>query len=319
MNIDDIKNNNSLKEGNLYKVIKNTNLNDYFKLEKNDYDEIINNKDNFINLIDSSKIYNDIKKDTENLNKLEDLYSDSDIYIANLFLQYCLFKGSDYETAIEYLSKYNVIGYERILKINPEFQTYVKLIYKSRQLYMNELYKIGVDLKSKDTIELGKGQYDTCVSKENTRISKYNSTISLENSILYRKDDNIYEVSKDNIRKISENSTFIIHNPYNLNELLYNLEVLAGTNNKVILGSWGLEIGKDQDKKISDIINILNILLDNNKMEISKENIYNIYCNNIIVNTKNIKKIIEPTTLLSESDFKVIGDTKENTFSKKIR
>ena len=315
MNIKDLNNDHFLEEGKSYKVIKSTNLNDYFNLGKND--EIVNDKDNIKNMIDIKNIYNDIKKDAENLNKIEALFSNSDIYIVNLFLQYCLFKGSEFETVLDYLTKYNLIGYKKILETNPEFQTYVKLIYKSRQLYMNELYKMGVDLKSKDTIELGKGQFDTCVSKENTRISKYNSTISLEDSILYRKDDNVYEVSKDNIRKINENSTFIIHNPYNLTELLYNLEVLAGTNNKVILGSWGLNIGKDKDKKISDIMNILYLLLDDIKIDMSNEDIYNIYCNNVIVNTKDIKKIIEPNIMLTDNDFKIMNFSEEKTFSKR--
>ena len=309
-----IKDNNYLKEGKLYKVIKNTNLNDYFNLGENE--NIINNKDSIKNIMDIKNIYNDIKKDILNTNKLEDLYSDSDIYIANLFIQYSIFKGSDYETALEYLEKYDVIGYKKLLETNPEFQTYIKLIYKSRQLYMNELYKMGVDFNSSNTIELGKGQYDTCVGEENTRISKYNSTIGLEDSFLYRKDDKVYEISKNNIKKLSENSTFIIHNPYNLTEVLYNLEVLAGTNNKVILGSWGLNIGKDKDKKISDIMNILYLLLDDIKIDMSNEDIYNIYCNNVIVDTKNIKKIVEPLTLLTDNDFKIMGYS-EKTFSKR--
>lgn len=278
----------------------------------------MNNDLEKLNILNTNEEYtneeyniNYFKKTYDNFNKLDEINFGFNNYMINLFIQYNESKGHSPDLVLKYLKECNITNYKLLLKSNPEFRDWLRITDGMRQFYMNQLYKMDVDLYSKNTYEINKGGYDTAVSNFNKIISKYAQTLNMYDSIIYKKDGKIYEVSTHGyISEIPEGKTFIIHNPYNIIEVLYTLEVLAGTDNTVILGSWGLTTNNEtRIKKLKDYRKLLNLLKSNDNMDKSQyeeEVVDNVYCDSIKINTKNLKQIISCDELLTKADLEII-------------
>ena len=233
------------------------------------------------------------------------------LYISELFIQYCNFIGKNPKDAISYLKNPYITDYNSLYELNPEFLYYVFFNYNVRDYFMKHLYDSGLDLNSKNLVELNKGQFDTCVPKETRKVSKYNSTIRLKNSMLCRIKGIIYDVSEDEtIEPINEGSIFLVHNPYSINEVLYTLQTLAGTDNQVIISLWGTEKSENQLSSFDKVLFLISLLdytdgecILDIKHEINK----GIHCNSIIINTKNLKPIMETANLLTQDERKILG------------
>ena len=257
------------------------------------------------------------------INKIEDFYKDTEsLYVVNLFIQYCSFKGLDINQTIDYLKENNFSDYSELVNANPEFIKFLQAMYNSRQIYMNSLIKQGINFDSDDIIELNKGQYDTCVTENNKIISKFYQTIDKnykpeENSILYKTLGNklnvndkkdypkkLYIIDGEGYNEITNGKIFILQNPYNLLEVLYNLSILAGTDNKLILSYWGIESDKSLDKKIEKIRQILKLYGVIGEIDFVVDRFLGIYCASVDINTKELKSELDYDDLLTKYDLK---------------
>ena len=270
------------------------------------FEDYIRNKntDN-VQVLDDDN-YEIIKSEWQLMDRLESLNVEK--YVAHLFLQYSKYVEMGAEKAIDYLRENE--DYRLIAALNPEFVKYIELINKSRQFYMNFLYKIGVDFISSNTIELDKGEYDTCITEENTSISRYAYSNNQRNSIIYRNGNTVYRVCDDgDISEIEKNSTFILHNPYSLREVFSTINMLAGTDNELIISVWGfLSETKNRENATKDFDEIKAILAQMNicEYESLSENLENLFCETVRFSTKEIKEKVLPYKLLTYADKKVI-------------
>lgn len=270
---------------------------------------------------DSSHVCS-IEKKINNLN---------DEYIIQLFIQYLnhnlnydekqIIKKiinrqcnvNEVKLIINDLIKQNNYKIETLVDLYPDFASYVDLVDRTREYYLYHLTKENINMDSEDTYELNKGEFDTATTSSTSIISKYGNTLELDNNVLYKYNGILYNVYENgDFIEIPEGSTFIIHNPYNTKEILYNLSVLAGTNNTVVLGTWGLnKFDKLYKKKIERFLSIINVLSIDNRL-LSNDITFNcdgITCNSFVINTKNLKSNIDFNGLLSYREKNIIKNS----------
>lgn len=277
----------------------------------------MNDKEKYNKVKETYKNVLGILEEFEEINSLEEFCNDPlFLYTANLFILYYEYNGYDVNDAIKYLINNNIKDYKIICLLNPNFKEFVKSICDIRGFYMDHLYYLGVDFKSKNTIEINKGEYDTCITTDNTSISKYNVTNKLNNSLLFQRYGELYEVTDCGLRFVGENNTFIIHNPSSKFELFKELQLLAETNNKVIISLWGFtfdSISKNRVlkkyKEVIELITQLGINLSSN--EIENSDFDNLFCKTIIVDTKKIKKFTDSSDLMTDNEKEMISKALE--------
>ena len=147
--------------------------------------------------------------------------------------------------------------------------------------------------------------------------------MNLTNAILFKDDGKVYTINENGEENILlEGSTIIIHNPYNLKDVIYTLEVLAGTDNKVVLGTWGF---KSFEKKhlmlLNNYLKLICILSDNDTKNIDLKTSKNfeydgIQCNSISVNTKHLKEVIPTNDLLTDKEIEIVKKASNNKIKK---
>lgn len=277
----------------------------------------------YLKNINNLKINNNILKDTESYklynneniitNTIEEsVNNSSNEYIMQLFIQYLKYRNGDINTIVSYLISNKMCDLESLIKIYPEFCDYVQLCDKLREYYLYHLMKEKIDVDNENTYEINKGEFDSASTNKTTIISKYAGTMNLDDGILYKINGKVYRISEnDFLSEVPEESTIIIHNPYNIKDVLYVLDVLAGTENKVVLGTWGFnELKKEQlniQKRYLKIIDLLSDKTKPIKLDCDKTLEYDgINCNSFIVNTRNLKEVIPFTDLLSKREIDLL-------------
>lgn len=270
---------------------------------------------NNISNLENYKLYNYEKIITNNIE--ESVQNSNDEYIIQLLIQYLKYRNADINTIISYLISNKMCNLESLIKIYPEFGDYVQLCDKLREYYLYHLMKEKIDVDNQNTYEINKGEFDTASTNQTTIISKYAGTLNLYDGILYKINGKVYRISeKGFLSEIQEGSTIIIHNPYNIKDVLYVLEVLAGTENKVVLGTWGFnELKKEQLQLQKNYLKIIDLLSDKTKTTelISDKTMEfdGINCNSFVVNTKNLIEVIPFTELLSKREIDLLRSVAE--------
>ena len=281
-----------------------------FDDKRTDYNSIIINKkiinDNTnIKLIKTNNysdlILNKYNDSYNQLNTLKELSKKDNnfLYLLNLFLQFSEALNVDIKAVIKYIVDYNIDDLNMLLQSNGDFTKWLKALKKLSDYYTYHLSKI-INLKSNDIFEINKGQFDSAVSENNILISKYANTFYLDNSIIRNRDGKlyIYDFDKDEEELVPEGSTFLMHNVYSDSDFIYNINALAGTNNRLVIGNWGFE--NDFIKsKFSGIIKTLKLLY-NGEINVIDSVKNGVYCCSIILDTKKIKKLFDDDTLFEK-------------------
>ena len=246
-------------------------------------------------------LINQLKNDT--IDELCNLDISNDIlYLCNLFIIFCNSKGYDYKDTLINLLKLNVTV-EEFITFNDEFFNWLKAYNNLKLITQEKLLKKGVNLNDESVIELYKGAYDTIVSKDCKIISPYASTLGEKNSIICKSEDSLYKVTEDgDITELPENKLYIINNYYSVKELLYLINVLAGTKNELCVAQSGLKVCSARKGNLKLFNQVLQ-LIENQKgvildAEIDEEN--NIYTDSVHFDTSKMKEFIQSETLLPE-------------------
>lgn len=248
----------------------------------------------------------------------------SDKYIIELFIKYCLHYNLPFTKYIEYLEHYIYIGFNSLLS-NAEFAAFVRFMYDLRDSFYLSIFNLGVDMSKSNVFELNKGQIDTCANDFNQVISNYGSTFGNANSMLYKHNGKLYKLIKPKYtiddddqpitaEEIPEGSTFVIQNPYNIREILYALNTLAGTNNIVKICYSFLPNSKCENFFLGLDLEVLK------KMSISSEYKEDTQCYNgginyyaITINTLDLKQHKTIEEFMSENEKKMVEQAiKEN-------
>lgn len=270
-------------------------------------DEIINNDKNIIksNLKiiqnNSNDMYLNLKyNDSYNNDLLLKENSNNDTlfsYVLNLFIQYFESVGINVElnTLYKYLRENNICEVDQLLKSNGEFVRWLKVLPKMSEYYTDHVDKLGINLDH--ALEINKGQFDSASISRDNVVSKYANTFNLENAILRKCEDKLYISYYDNGNEVEvpEGSTFLMHNCYSEFDFIYIINTLAGTNNELVIGNWGVDsnINKNRFKKTLKLLNYFT----NEYINYSEGEKDGIYCGSVIVNTKKLKKLFDDDSM----------------------
>ena len=175
-----------------------------------------------------------------------------------------------------------------------------------------------VDVNSSNTIEINKGEFDSAATDSMTVVSKYAKTMGLTPSMLYRKDNKVYRISEDgSISLIPEGSTILIHNTYDLRDILYVLLTFSGLDINVVVGAWGFKYyAKDNLEKLKKVLGMAKVLgceVTNISQPLEKDNIL---CDSFSLNTKKIKDNISSVELLTGREKDILTNFYKNSYIK---
>ena len=265
-----------------------------------------------------------IKEEMNNINILEKRINNSNKeYIMQLFIQYLNYIDGNINKLADDIINNNLYEYSSLVKLFPEFADYVNLCDNLKEYYLYHLIDEKIDINSEKAFEINKGELDTAATNKTTIISKYANSMNLTNAIIFKDNDKVYTINENGEACVlPEGSTIIIHNPYNLKDVIYTLEVLAGTDNRVVLGTWGFkEFEKNHLTLLNNYLKIIHILSDNDTKNIdlkaSKNFEYDgIQCNSISVNTKHLKEVIPTTDLLTNKEKEIIKKVSNSKIKK---
>lgn len=280
------------------------------------------------------------------LHKIENIYGPTnDVYVLKLFYQYIMHNNYFWDNVETYVEKFRNIGYMKLLDENVEFCSYLRNVEKTRQCYANYLYELGFHNDGESAIfELNKGQFDTHAHCPEQVITKYGNSLEVPSSTIYKYNNKIYKVIENGdarmpvqVLKLPERSVFSIHDPYNDSELIYALQTLAGTDNTVLLGRvgilrdyderiiprWSYYTGDDKDVEYySDrefkrrvykrILKCFSLHEQDYIMEEKESENGLVYCDVIVINTKNLKPFMPDDELLTNFEKRLIKQAVEN-------
>ena len=286
-----------------------------------------NNIINDINIIDN-KIINEnnnklnITNDLVKINNLENsINSVNDEYYIQLLLQYFKIKGIEESTMLPFLIKNNIYDFNSLISLYPEFLDYISLCDKLSEYYLSYLESNkNVDVNSPNTYEINKGEFDSASTEDMTIVSKYAGTMGLTPSMLHRSGDKVYKISEDgSFSIIPEGSTILIHNVYNIKDVLYVLLTFSGLDINVVIGAWGFKYyAKEHLDKLRAVLKIAEVLKceDINITEpVEKDNVI---CSNITINTKNLVNSIHTNSLITNREKMIFDNFYENINNKEI-
>lgn len=302
--IKDYPNNKSAKKDK-YFITDNKLANDIIVEKDDDIIETISYELNFLNEEENT---------IQNSNKE---------YVMQLFIQYLNYIDGNINKLADDIINNKLYEYSSLVKLFPEFADYVNLCDNLKEYYLYHLIEEKIDVNSNNAFEINKGELDTAATNKTTIISKYADSMNLTNAILFKDDGKVYTINENGEENILlEGSTIIIHNPYNLKDVIYTLEVLAGTDNKVVLGTWGF---KSFEKKhlmlLNNYLKLICILSDNDTKNIDLKTSKNfeydgIQCNSISVNTKHLKEVIPTNDLLTDKEIEIVKKASNNKIKK---
>lgn len=319
------------------KTDKNITDSDYFNTKKdtkniniiNDPAETGNKVDDSVqtynnetnNEADTSIEINDNEIDKKvDLNKLGNYeLSDTMEHALYLYILYCNKFGYDPSMVANYIIENSINNSNSLFNSDDDFKKWVLINYNIRIACINHLEKMGIDLSSDSVIELYKGKLDSIMQNGNV-ISPYATTMNKENSVLYKKNNKIYKISGNNVEELEEGKTYIIQNPYSVAHLLYLLETLGNTNNRVIICFWGSLKDRCKNNSLSmmnDIIDFLNIK-EEVKTKTKLEEKDGMYIYSFDIDTKNIKKDVEYSQLMTKKELEILGNSHKSNHKKGI-
>ena len=292
--------------------ITSNNMNDDYNIsniiDPGDYTETSKNIINDMHNLDTSKY--DIYNNDYKLNRLGDYkISNTMEYALELYILYCNKLGYDPSNVVKYIIDNNISNSNTLFSSDNNFKQWTLINYNMIDIYVDHLLKMGIDPKNDDVIELYKGKLDAADKERKNLISPYASTLGENNSILYKKDKILFKVTKDNVEKIDDGKTFLIQNPYSVTTLLYLLETLGGTNNKVIVTFWGNANDVNRNKlflMMNEVISFLNMNVKED-FKINFEENNGVYINSFIMNTKSIKKEVDLSELMTKKEKEILS------------
>lgn len=273
---------------------------------KNDY--IYNN---------DKKIYNDnINK--FNLNKLGNYeLSNTMEYTLYLYILYCNKFGYNPSNVVNYIISNSLNNSNILFNADKDFKKWVLINYGIKDAYIKHLEMMGIDLSDSDVIELYKGKLDS-VAPAGNAISPYCETMNAQNSILYKRNGKIYMICEESVKELREGKTYIIQNPYSVASLLYLLETLGNTNNRIIVSFWGSLNDRNIKKTLSmmsEVVDYLNANQDG-KIETKFEEKDGIYTYSFIIDAKSIKKEVDLAGLITKRDLELLDNTYLSSYRK---
>lgn len=156
-------------------------------------------------------------------------------YIFNLYKQYCASIGKEY-------NEFNIIN-------DFEFILWIESLSKQTKLYGEYLKYLYGDLKSSNTIEIGKGKYDSLGDKLVTIVSPFAETLGYRNCELIVQEDKAYVIMGTRVFTVDGCNLYLTHNPFVKNSIV-DMTVLHSKGKNICLGMYGSVNDKDKNLKI---------------------------------------------------------------------
>ncbi len=163
-------------------------------------------------------------------------------YLECLFFQFCRAKG--------------IIVNNKNKKIMSAFTNWLNE-YKNLVIdYAKFVTNLGIDLKSHELAEVGKGRIDSIVSYPAKVISPHANSLGRESSSLLIIGNTPAISTSSGLITISDINTFITHNPYNEKLISGWDELHNDGNHDILVGVFGKKNDKDEQAKL-DMLNRL--------------------------------------------------------------
>ncbi len=156
-------------------------------------------------------------------------------YILYLYKQYCDSIGKEY-------IQINIFN-------DNDFFIWIKELYKNTLLYREYIDSIGIVIGKYESIEIGKGKYDSIGQEFTTIVSPYADTMNLCNSRLIISDYTPVIICDSKIYSAQDCNSFITHNPFTESDI-QNIMLIHNMGLNVCLGIYGDNSDKDKAKKL---------------------------------------------------------------------
>ena len=177
--------------------------------------------------------------------------------------------------------------------LNDDIYRWLSIRKEIGKIYLEYLDSLGIDIKTLETAEIGKGLFDTLVREyETTIISPYIEAV--DNKRVYTYSLNLVNTPTlmkygpkmriEDIKSIPKDvNTFLINNPY---EKIVGLENFVNKEEiQTIIGIYGQIFDKDKDKKLKMLLE-LSKKIQNKDFNINYESNNDYYYASLIANRK---------------------------------